>query len=60
MHLMDMALSGDGLPAALREVEHRVRESKLSVLKRDPHTPVTDPPAEKAPSLERGVSLEFD
>ncbi len=57
MHLIHMALSRDGLPAALREVKPRVRASKLSVLKRDPHTPGSGPAAEKPRSLVRGASL---
>ena len=40
MHLFTMALSRDGPPAALREVERRARAPKLSVLKRDPVTPL--------------------
>ncbi len=38
--LIHMALTGDGPPAALREVERRISASKLSILKRDPHAPV--------------------
>ncbi len=57
MHLINMAFSGDGPPAALREVERCVRASKLSVLKRDPHAAAAGASGKKPRSLERGASL---
>jgi len=59
MHLIDCALVGDSPPAALREVERRVKASKLSVLERDPHDPVTRLSAVKPCSLGRGASLQI-
>jgi hypothetical protein len=57
MHLIDKTISPEGPPAALREVQRRVRASKLSVFEKRPHAPV-GARAWRRPGLRRGM-LDF-